>query len=212
MSNPLIRPLLGTFLGLFAFSTCASPAQAQPAGTPDAPKRNPSHQGSDRPRSGSEADKPLGTVSIGKFEILAGYTYARALRDGWPDQEAKQRGIVAAVMASRVRGANRGGPRAKEDSSSPKQARQTKPRTLSAEDYDHQIVQKLGRFYNDRFMPVMKQLVKARLTYARVKELLEIPPAIGAKITSAEFEVRTAAFLNRSGSAEGSKTAAPSSR
>ena len=35
---------------------------------------------------------------IGKFEIPATYTYVKALRAGLPEPEAKQCGIVAAVM------------------------------------------------------------------------------------------------------------------
>ena len=42
--------------------------------------------------------KPPDDVSIGKFEILATYAYARALLDGLNDDEAKQRGMVAAII------------------------------------------------------------------------------------------------------------------
>ncbi len=41
----------------------------------------------------------------------------------------------------------------------------------------------------------MKQLVDAHLTYDQVKNILEIPPAVGAKITAKQFEERTAAYL-----------------
>ena len=44
--------------------------------------------------------QPSDDVSLGKFEILATYTYARALLDGLDDDEAKQRGMVAAIMGS----------------------------------------------------------------------------------------------------------------
>ncbi len=43
-------------------------------------------------------------VSIGKFDILATYSYAKALLDGVPADEAKQRGIVAAIMGAKARG------------------------------------------------------------------------------------------------------------
>ena len=42
-------------------------------------------------------------VSIGKFDILATYTYAHALISGLDDDEAKQRGMVAAIMGARAR-------------------------------------------------------------------------------------------------------------
>jgi hypothetical protein len=42
-------------------------------------------------------------VSIGKFDILATYTYAKALRDRMPEDEAKVRGMVAAIMGAQMR-------------------------------------------------------------------------------------------------------------
>ena len=49
------------------------------------------------------AKKSPDDVSIGKFDILATYTYAKSLQDGLDDDEAKQRGIVAAVMGAKAR-------------------------------------------------------------------------------------------------------------
>ena len=49
------------------------------------------------------AKKPSSEVSIGKFDILATYTYAHALLDGLDDDEAKQRGMVAAIMGAQAR-------------------------------------------------------------------------------------------------------------
>ena len=46
------------------------------------------------------AKKPAGDVSIGKFDILATGVYAHALLDGMDDDEAKQRSMVTAIMAS----------------------------------------------------------------------------------------------------------------
>ena len=42
-------------------------------------------------------------MSIGKFDILATYTYAHALLSGMDDDEAKQRGMVAAIMGAQAR-------------------------------------------------------------------------------------------------------------
>ena len=44
--------------------------------------------------------QPPDDVSIGKFDILATYTYAHAPLSGWVEGEAKQRGMVAAVMGA----------------------------------------------------------------------------------------------------------------
>jgi hypothetical protein len=39
-------------------------------------------------------------VAIGKFDILATYTYAKELAHGLDDLEARQRGMVAAIMGA----------------------------------------------------------------------------------------------------------------
>jgi hypothetical protein len=151
-------------------------------------------------------------VSVGKFEILAAFTYAKALRNGWSEPEAKERGIVAAVAAVRARSGARGGPRASGDSTPAKEASRKKSKPLTAGNYDQQIVRKLGAFYDGGFMPRMRQLVEARLTYARLKEVLQIPPDVGAKITSSEFERRAEAFLKQANSPEDKSSAGAAPR
>jgi hypothetical protein len=44
-----------------------------------------------------------GRVSIGKFEILAGYTCAKARLGGRPEDEVKERGMVAAIMGAKAK-------------------------------------------------------------------------------------------------------------
>ena len=46
---------------------------------------------------------PPNDVSIGKFDILATYTYVKGLLDGLDDDEAKERGMVAAILGAKVR-------------------------------------------------------------------------------------------------------------
>jgi hypothetical protein len=48
-------------------------------------------------------------VSIGKFDILASYAYAKALLDGVDENEAKQRGMVADIMRAKARLGHGGG-------------------------------------------------------------------------------------------------------
>ena len=55
------------------------------------------------------AKKKPDDVSIGKFDILATYTYAKGLLDGLEDGEAKERGMVAAIMGAKARLGHRGG-------------------------------------------------------------------------------------------------------
>ena len=64
---------------------------------------------------------------------------------------------------------------------------------LTAATFDQQVASKLQPFYGSVFLPTMKQLVDA-LTDDQVKNILEVPPAIGAKITAKQFEERTAAY------------------
>ncbi len=47
--------------------------------------------------------RPPGHVSIGKFFILATYTYTRSLLDGCDEDDARQRGMVAAIMGAQAR-------------------------------------------------------------------------------------------------------------
>jgi hypothetical protein len=42
-------------------------------------------------------------VYIGEFDILATYTYAKAILDGAPVAEAKERGMVAAIMGAQAK-------------------------------------------------------------------------------------------------------------
>ncbi len=49
------------------------------------------------------AKKQPSDVSIGKFDILATYTYAEALLDGLSEDDAKQRVMVAAVLGAQAR-------------------------------------------------------------------------------------------------------------
>ena len=54
------------------------------------------HRG--RAEEGSMTEEASSDVSLGKFDILATYTYAHALIGGLDDDEAKQRGMVAAII------------------------------------------------------------------------------------------------------------------
>jgi hypothetical protein len=155
------------------------------------------------PGGQSDAEWPATAAShtgvlIGKFEILATFTYAKALRDGRPDSEAKRRGIMAAVMGARSRGVSRGGPRAPADTRATKAGAAIKQQTLTAAKFDEQVAAKLQPFYDSIFLPAIKKMVDARLTYDQVKGILKISPAVGAKITAKEFAERMAAYWKES--------------
>ncbi|MGB2611596.1 MAG: hypothetical protein WBC80_21700, partial [Isosphaeraceae bacterium] len=89
-----MRRLLLTLVGHMIFCLFETSAPGQPAAGAYRQQANPSSSSSavEPPRT----DAPRTNALIGKFEILATYTYAKALRAGLPEPEAKQRGIVAA--------------------------------------------------------------------------------------------------------------------
>ena len=135
-----------------------------------------------------------GDVAIGKFDILATYTYAKGLLDGLDEDEAKERGMVAAIMGAKARLGHRGGSH-EDDYKTDKQAAEKKKKTtITAESFDHQVADKLGGFFDDVFLPTMKRLVEAGLSYDEVKRLVKIPGTWGAKIGGEQFRVRSSKF------------------
>ena len=129
-------------------------------------------------------------VSIGKFDILATFTYARALLDGLPVSESKERGMVAAIMGAKARLGHRTG--TYDDHEARKNTAEKKKKTkITAESFDNQVADEMGAFFDDVFLPTMKKLVEAGLFYDEVKKLVEIPATWGAKISGEQFLERT---------------------
>jgi hypothetical protein len=135
-------------------------------------------------------------VSIGKFDVLATYTMARALADGYSVDEAKQRGMVAAIMGAQARlGIRR---EHHEDFSSLKEAAEKKKKsTITAASFDHQVSSKMGTFFESDFLPVIKRFVEARLSYDEVKRVIRIPATWGAKISTGQFADRAANYFKQ---------------
>jgi hypothetical protein len=140
--------------------------------------------------------KPPSEVSIGKFDILATYAYAQALLHGSSDDEAKQRGMVAAVMGAQARLGVR--KEHHEEFQAQKEAAEKKKKTtITAESFDKQVAGKMGKFFDDVFLPSLKKLVEAELSYDDVKRLVKIPGTWGAKITSKQFEDRVDSYFSK---------------
>src|SRR3954451_8662023 len=98
-------------------------------------------------------------VSIGKFDILATYTYAKGLLDGLDDGEAKERGMVAAVMGAKARLGHTS--HTHHDYKADKQAAERKKKsTITAQSFDRQVADKLGEYFEDVFVPTMKKLAE----------------------------------------------------
>ena len=104
-----------------------------------------------------------GDVSIGKFDLLATYTYAKALLDGLDEDEAKQKGMVAAIMGAKAKLGHTVSTH-EDDFKAQKEAAERKKRTtITAESFDHQVADRMGGFFGKSFLPTMKKLVKAGL-------------------------------------------------
>jgi hypothetical protein len=133
-------------------------------------------------------------VSIGKFDILSTYTFAKALLDDVAEDDAKVRGMVAAIMGAQMRTGRHHGhedhfPADKE------RAERKKKSSITVESFDRQVADKMGDFFDDVFLPAMKKLVRAGLSYDEVKKAVDIPSRWGAKISGEQFKERAAAAI-----------------
>jgi len=132
-------------------------------------------------------------VLIGKFDIVATYTYAKGLLDGLSDDEAKQRGMVAAIMGAHAR---LGLHKERQAFQELKEAAEKKKKTtITPESFDKQVAHKLGAFFNISLLPTMRKLIEAHVSYEDVKRLLKISPTWGAKITGDQFRERADEYL-----------------
>jgi hypothetical protein len=139
--------------------------------------------------------QPPGDVSIGKFDILATYAYAKALLDGMDDDEAKQRGMVAAIMGAQARLGIR--KEHHEEFQAQKEAAEKKKKTtITAESFDRQVAHKMGKFFEEVFLPALQKLVEAGLSYDEVKRLVKIPSTWGAKISGEQYRERVQEYLS----------------
>lgn len=136
-----------------------------------------------------------GDVSIGKFDILSTYAYAKGLLDGLGDEEARKRGMVAAIMGAKARLGHTGGSHQDDYRADKQAAEKKKKKTITAQSFDKQVADKMGGFFEETFHPSMMRLVEAGLSYDEVKRLVKIPPTWGAKISGEKFKERTAKFL-----------------
>lgn len=129
------------------------------------------------------------SVQIGKFDIFATYTYAKGKAQGMADGEAKVYGYSIAVLGAQAKMGNRKG-----GGGNPltvlKEAAEKKKKgkvSITAKQYDSQIVAKLGEFYHDHFLKDITRMVSAGKSYNEVKALVNIPSTWGAKISGEAF-------------------------
>jgi hypothetical protein len=164
--------------------------------SPTRSRSNPSTPNTERTDMAKKQPPGEGDVSIGKFDILATYVYARGLIDGVKDEEAKQRGMVAAIMGAQAKLGIRK-EHHEEFQAEKEAAEKNKTTTITAESFDTQVSRKMGKFFNDDFLLTLKKLVEAGLSYDEVKRIIKIPATWGAKISGEQFRERTSAYLKK---------------
>lgn len=113
--------------------------------------------------------------------------------------------MVAAVMGAKAQhGHGHGAGTHQDDPKSRKEtAEKKKNTTITAESFDQQVSDKMGGFFGKTFLPTMKKLVKADLSYDEVKRMAKIPATWGAKITGEQFVERATKFLKNDDTSTG---------
>jgi hypothetical protein len=136
-------------------------------------------------------------VAIGKFDILATYTRAKSEHVGMSEEDAKVRGMVAAIMGAQLRTGVGHHHHGDEDpfQAQKERAERKKTSSITAESFDHQVADKMGEFFDDVFWPSMKKLLQAGLSDEAVMQAVRIPPRRGAKISGEQFRERVAVAL-----------------
>jgi hypothetical protein len=104
--------------------------------------------------------------------------------------------MVAAIMGAQARlGVRR---EHHEEFQAQKDAAERKKKTtITAESFDRQVAHKMGRFFDDVFLPTMKRLIEAGLSYDAVKRTVKIPSTWGAKISGEQFRERASETLKK---------------
>jgi hypothetical protein len=91
--------------------------------------------------------------------------------------------MIAAIMGAKSKSGHPVDHHAEKES-----AERIKRSTITTEGFDHQVADKMGACFEDTFLPAMKKLVEAGLSYAEVKRRVTIPAAWGAKIRGDRFQ------------------------
>jgi hypothetical protein len=138
-------------------------------------------------------------TSQSENSIFWPHARANAELHGMTQEDAKLRGIVAAIMGAQMRSGMIHGTRRDEDSfhADNERAERKKKSSITAAAFDHQVADKMGDFFDEVFLPLMKRLVQAGLSYEEVKKTVGIPPRWGAKIKGAQFQQRAISALDR---------------
>jgi hypothetical protein len=100
--------------------------------------------------------------------------------------------MAAAIMGAKARLGHGGDHKAEKEA-----AEKKKRKTITAETFDRQVADKMGPFFGDVFLPSLKRLAEAGLSYQDVKRAVRIQGTWGAKITGEQFRERVEAVAKQ---------------
>jgi len=138
----------------------------------------------------SEELEELGSIKIGKWDIISEYNRIDWLRKGNTEDEAKIHGIVIAIIGYKARTGKEKQPYKFETKGKEKGVSIThrnKEKFVTAEEFD-KIVKKMGeKYYRTVFSPAIENLYNQGYSYDEVKKAVQIPSTIGAKVSLDKF-------------------------
>jgi len=129
-------------------------------------------------------------IKVGKWDIIAEFHRIEWLKKGYSEEESKIHGIVIAVVGYQARLGKEARTYQLEQKGKEKGVSLThreKEKWITTKDFD-KIINKIGeKYYNSIFSPAIENLYNKGYSYNEVKQAVEIPPKIGAKISLEKF-------------------------
>ena len=130
------------------------------------------------------------TKKMGKWDIISEYHRIQWQQKGFDEEESKIHGILIAIIGYQARTGTT--PRffdvETKDGEKGKTVNQRgKEKWITSKEFD-KIIDKMGeKYYNEVFSPVIENLYNKGYSYNKVKDIVEIPSKIGAKVTLDKF-------------------------
>ncbi len=129
-------------------------------------------------------------IQVGKWDIISEFHRIEWLKKGYSEEESKIHGIVIAVVGYQARLGKEARTYQLEQKGKEKGVSLThreKEKWITTKDFD-KIINKIGeKYYNSIFSPAIENLYNKGYSYNEVKQAVEIPPKIGAKISLEKF-------------------------
>ena len=132
----------------------------------------------------------LGSIKIGKWDIISEYNRIDWLKKGNNEEEAKIHGIVIAIIGYKARTGKEKQPykfETKGDEKGVSVTHRNKEKFVTTQEFD-KIIKKMGeKYYNTVFSPAIENLYNQGYSYDDIKKAVQIPSTIGAKVTLDKF-------------------------